>query len=182
MNAKELNKMFPYLLKDNINNALKYEKKNFNSEEKFIKHLAKENKEIEAMATMADIDEIIFDVEWRKSRTWGYCPRAKWRCYFKNGFFMEGSEYASGCGYDKLSTVVANGLNRVAKGMLWRKRNSRKQKPYGVKHAGLGASKTYPPFFEGGVGTDCYYRVAEFLGGKMEWREGKTWDEIRFKF
>jgi hypothetical protein len=41
-------------------------------------------------------------IEWRKSRTWGSCPAALWR--------GQKLAYASGCGYDKESTVLADTL------------------------------------------------------------------------
>lgn len=43
-----------------------------------------------------------FTVEWIKSRTWGNCPRIRW----------QGGKvaHASGCGYDKHSTVLALAL------------------------------------------------------------------------
>ena len=43
-----------------------------------------------------------FHVEWRKSRTWGRCPAVMWH--------GDKAAYASGCGYDKLSTVVCEFL------------------------------------------------------------------------
>lgn len=42
------------------------------------------------------------NVEWTNSRTWGYCPRI-----LRNG---EKVAYAGGCGYDKLSSVLAEAL------------------------------------------------------------------------
>ena len=44
------------------------------------------------------------------------------------------------------------------------------------------ADKKWSPYFEGGIGSNCYYAIAEFLGGKMDWKEGKTWDLHTFKF
>ena len=40
-----------------------------------------------------------FAVTWSKSRTWGLCPRIEYR--------GEKAAHASGCGYDKLSAVLA---------------------------------------------------------------------------
>jgi len=44
-----------------------------------------------------------FAVIWAKSSTWGLCPRIEWR--------GEKAAHASGCGYDKLSAVVAEYLS-----------------------------------------------------------------------
>lgn len=43
------------------------------------------------------------NVEWRKSREWSYCPAAL-------DYRGEKMAYASGCGYDKLSTVLCDAL------------------------------------------------------------------------
>lgn len=180
MNKKELAKQFPWITKGELDYEVKSNK--YKTERGFLAHLAKVNAENEAKFSMADIRELRIDVEWKKSRWWGNCPRAEWRCWFKDGSFMDGSEYAGGYGYDKLSQVVADALNKVGKGMAWRKRNSRKKAPYGIEHVGLGADKKWNPYYMGGVGTSCYYKIAQFIGGKMEWDEGKTWDRIVFVF
>lgn len=39
-----------------------------------------------------------FTIQWKKSPTWGNCPRIDWR--------GEKAAYASGCGYDKESAVI----------------------------------------------------------------------------
>lgn len=182
MNKKDLSKQFPWLTKGELEYELKNVRKDYKTERGFISHLAKENKKNEEKFTMPDISTLRIDVEWKKSRYWGWCPRAEWWCSFKDGTSMNGSEYASGCGYDKLSQVVSFVFNKVGKGMAWRKRNSRKKAPYGIQHVGKDADKTWYPYFEGGIGTNCYYQIAKFLGGEMEWNEGKTWDRIIFTF
>lgn len=58
-----------------------------------------------AAAACAQIQEwgsCDFSVEWVKSSTWGFCPRVVWR--------GEKVAHASGCGYDKLSAVLAEFL------------------------------------------------------------------------
>lgn len=182
MNKKELTKQFPWLTKGDLDYDLRYIRKKYKTERGFLAYLAKANKKNEEKFSMADIRELRIDVEWKRSSTWGSCPRAEWRCWFKDGSFMSGSEYASGWGYDKLSQVIADAFNKVAKGMAWRKRNSRKKAPYGICHVGAGADKKYNPYFEGGIGASCYRSIAEFLGGKMDWHEGKTWDSFVFTF
>ena len=42
------------------------------------------------------------DIDWAKSATWGLCPRVLWR--------GEKAAHASGCGYCKESTVLAEAL------------------------------------------------------------------------
>lgn len=182
MNKRELKKMFPYISGGALDYELKHKRAEYKTEEKFLKNLEKVNKMNEEKFSTPDIERIEFDVTWKKSRTWGFCPRAEWQCWFKDGTYMEGSEYASGCGYDKLSQVLADAFNKVGKGMLWRKRNSRKKAPYGIPHVGAGVDKSWTPYFEGGIGASCYRNIAAYLGGKMEWREGKTWDSFTFTF
>ena len=182
MNKKELAKQFPWLTKGELNYELNNTRKEYKTERGFLAHLAKENEKNEKKFSMADISELRIDVEWKRSRTWGNCPRAEWTCWFKDGTYANGKAYASGYGYDKLSSVVADAFNEVAKGMAWRKRNSRKKAPYGIQHVGKDADKDWPPYFEGGIGASCYRAIAEYLGGKMQWDEGRTWDRFVFTF
>ena len=182
MNKKELAKQFPWLTKGDLDYELRKVRKEYKTERGFLAHLAKENEKNKDKFSMGDVKELRIDVEWKKSRWWGNCPRAEWRCWFKDGSFMEGSEYASGYGYDKLSQVIADAFNKVTNGMAWRKRNSRKKAPYGICYVGKDANKDYTPYFMGGIGANCYYAIADFFGGKMEWNEGKTWDSFVFKF
>lgn len=63
-------------------------------------------------ANAPELDYISFSVEWKKSRTWGWCPRVYSRI---NGF--HGESYASGCGYDKLSSAVCGSLHSAT----WRR-------------------------------------------------------------
>lgn len=62
-----------------------------------------------AAAACASIQEAgsgAIEVYWNKSRTWGNCPVIYW-C-------GEKAAYASGCGYDKLSSVLADFLRWLA--------------------------------------------------------------------
>lgn len=65
-----------------------------------------------AARACAEIEEqgygVIF-VEWRKSRVYGYCP-----CIL---YHREKAAYASGCGYDKLSAVLAEYLEPLVPGI-----------------------------------------------------------------
>lgn len=182
MNKRDLLKQFPFIPKGCMDYELNYVRPKYKKESTFLKHLKQENDNKKSLLTMSDIKRFYFDVTWKKSRYWGYCPRAEWECWLVDGTYLHGTEYASGCGYDKLSQVLADAFNKVGKGMAWRKRNSRKAAPYGIRHVGKGADKGYLPYFEGGIGASCYYKIAEYLGGKMEWHEGKTWDSFIFTF
>jgi len=127
--------------------------------------LKKEEQKEQDEKNQAPVKEITITIEWYKSRTWGFCPKAEARIIYKDGThgYINGYK-ASGCGYDKESTVIANICNDTLKYLLWNvKSEDRKKAPYG-----LGFSDEYSHYFEGGVGTSCYFRIVEFLDGKME--------------
>ena len=180
MNKKELAKQFPWLTKGELDYEVKDNK--YKTERGFLAHLAKENEKNKDKFSMGDVKELDRDMTWKKSRYWGNCPHAEWECWFKDGSYLHGKTSASGYGYDKHSQVIANVFNICCKGMAWRKRNSRKKAPYGIMHVGKDADKKWSPYFEGGIGSNCYYAIAEFWGGKMDWKEGKTWDLHEFTF
>jgi len=181
MNKKELAKQFPWLTKGELDYEIK--SNNYKTEKGFLKHLEIENKKNECVFSTPDVERIYIDITWKKSRTWGNCPHAEWEAWLSDGTYRHGKTSASGWGYDKHSTVVADVFNAVCKGMLWRKRNSRKKAPYGIMHVGAGSDKDWRPYFEGGIGISCYPAIVKFLGGKMESHEGRTWDShiITFK-
>ena len=160
---------------------IKYQKKNneYKTERGFLNSLSRLNSDYQARAEMPDVLTLEIEIEWRKSNTWGFCPVASMRWKDANGWhYEERAAYASGCGYDKESTVVAKCCNKVLSGMLWRKKNTRKNIPYGISLA-----NTFFPRFDGGVGMSCYYRIASFLGGKLEHvASGKTYDKYIFTF
>ena len=177
MNKRELKKMFPYILNGELDYELRHKRNKYKTEKGFLAHLKKVNEENERIATMPDVVRIRIDIEWKRNRTWGWCPRAEYWVSFADGSYDKGTAYASGCGYDKHSTVVAEIFNKCCKGMLWRKRNSRTDAPYGINHAGKNHDKDYMPYFEGGVGISCYPRITKWLGGKwIENGSGKTYD------
>lgn len=168
---------FPHITKA----YLDYLKRNRTHKTKrgFINHLAKINAKNEARATRPDVKQLRINVYWKNSRTWGLCPTAEAYIITENGSeAVEGHFYADGCGYDKLSTVVAQVCNVALSGMLYRRRRARKPAPYGVQ-----LKSAFFPYFCGGVGLSCYKDIAKFLGGKMVVvSSGKTWDVIDFIF
>lgn len=177
MNKKELAKQFPWLTKGEIEYEVNHVfKKQYKTEKGFFAHLAKENEKNMQVFSMPDVKRIYIDITWKKSPTWGYCPRAEYQCWFADGTYKEGKTGASGYGYDKHSAAVAEVFNACCKGMAWRKRNSRKVAPYGLMYVGKGSDKSWRPYFEGGIGISCYPQIVKYLGGKMESHSGKTWD------
>lgn len=112
------------------------------------------------------------EVEWRRSSTWGYNPSATFAAY--SASVTEG--YASGCGYDKLSTCAArcfNDCDSVIKMLVEKaERLAREGKitadvmPHEVFPNGL-SSTSYIPCFEGGVGISCHQNIFAFCGWDM---------------
>lgn len=168
---------FNFISKEEI----KYQKKNneYKTERGFLNSLSRLNSDYQTRAEMLDVLTLEIEIEWRKSYTWGLCPSASMRWQDADGWHYENNAaYSSGCGYDKTSTVIAECCNKVLCGMLWRKRNTRKNAPYGIR-----LKNTFFPYFEGGVGESCYYSIAAFLGGKLEHiANGKTYDKYVFTF
>lgn len=172
-----LSREFPFITKD----ELKYKRSHneYKTEKGFLDFLDRINSNYQKRSEMPDVLTLEVEIEWKNSRTWGYCPVASIRWEDEKGWHYESDlSKASGCGYDKASTVVAECCNAVLSGMLWRKRRTTQKVPYGVC-----IKNTYFPYFSGGVGMNCYYKVAEFLGGKMEQTaNGKTYDKYVFTF
>ena len=118
---------------------------------------------------------IEIEVEWKKSYTWGWCPRASMRWEDADGHwhYMENAGHASGWGYDKHSTVVAECLNHF-KNLRYAIRNKNfKKSPYGIYKSDFNFS-----YFEGGVGMSCYPRIMDWIGYEMKHvADGKTYDK-----
>lgn len=128
-----------------------------------------------------DIADIKISVEWKKSAMWGANPTAEAEFIGKNFYEFKKSGSISGCGYDKESTAIAEALNQC---------NALLNKMYAIKEAnpkktnnelfGYGSGHGLMPYFEGGVGISCYYRIFEKIGLKLERvAGGKTFDIYR---
>ena len=159
--------------------------------------LAKQTKEanrINDERNQPEVKEIIISIEWRKSRTWGSNPNAKADVTFKDktagpwgtGFYRADGFTCSGCGYDKESTVIAEIFNKFLKSKLWQLpaealkggngSGDKKNAPYGIH-----LYSPNRPHFGGGIGTSCYYRIAEYLGATFEHvASGKMFDVYKY--
>lgn len=144
------------------------------------------------------IRELTISIEWKKSRTWGSNPSATAEVYFlnnsggpwKTGFFRSDKNYTcSGCGYDKESTVIAQIFNDFLKYKLWAMSEEqikgghgtgdKGSAPYGIHRSNYN-NMDYRGF-SGGIGTSCYYSIAEYIGGKFEHiASGKTFDVFKY--
>ena len=169
--VNELSKQFAHIQKANIASMAE----SYKTEKGLVNHLQQVNAEEEQEHNKALPIYIEIEVEWRKNRTWGWCPRATMRWKDANGEWhrMDGSAYASGCGYDKHSTVLAECLNTF-KNLRYAVRNKNfKKSPYGI----YKSIYTYC-YFEGGVGAECYPRIMNWLGYDMQHAvDGKTYDK-----
>lgn len=142
--------------------------------------LKKEFEKIDRISQAAKLEKIIITVEWKKNRTWGNCPQAEIECSTegpRRDVFI--ANRAMGCGYDKESQTVAEGLN-MADSVL-RELYEFKNKPKNLKGKnrdviGYGSGYGILPQFEGGVGVSCFPKIFEKIGFEMSTMSGKTWD------
>lgn len=127
-----------------------------------------------------EIKQITINVRWVKSRTWGHNPNATADVRYTDGTYQEVKARCSGCGYDKLSTVVADILNQCMGDYLKEKMEGNERRedfPYGIQRG----------YFEGGIGIDCYgdksesygkLGIMQFLGYSCRHFPGKDTDFI----
>ncbi len=132
---------------------------------------------IDAKKNQKPVKSIKINIEWSKQ----FNPTCEAWVYYEDGTGEVFKARAGGCGYCKESTVIASIFNDCLVYKLYELNDQLIQlgenKPYGIS---LG--RTYP-YFAGGVGTSCFYRVIEFIGGKFEKvASGKTFDAFKVTF
>ena len=131
------------------------------------KRVKKEQDRVEAEKNQRKVKRMVITIEWKKSKTWGWCPRTTARVEYHEGGYNTGEYYASGCGYCKESTVIASAFNEFLKYKLHEiKKAKQKKAPYGIRFSEYGGFPSL--YFEGGVGTSCYYPISEFIGGEFK--------------
>lgn len=150
--------------------------------------------ELDSMRLQKQVNSVTITIEWKKSRMWGSNPSATGKVSYKNGSFGEiGPFTCSGAGYDKESTVIADVFNETLRYKLFQKIKG--EAPYGMYYyAGQSPKDSYTdrdgkvvsyyktPRYNGGVGTSCYYKIAEFIGGTFTHvASGKTFDVYEYK-
>lgn len=143
--------------------------------------LAKEEEKENIEKNQKEVEKIVITIEWKRSPTWGYNPACEATIQYKDGSYARSETFrCSGCGYDKESTVIAQVFNEYLRYTLWNKENEvldKKDIPYGVH-----LDYDYSPRFDGGIGTDCYHRIAGFIGGKFSRiSSGKLFDVYQFE-
>lgn len=98
MTKKEMSKAFTWLSAGELENALKYTRKEYKTERGFINYLTKKNEENARIFGMCDVNEMELSIEWHRSRTWGCNPVCHYRVWLADGSFHDGKTTCSGCG------------------------------------------------------------------------------------
>jgi hypothetical protein len=162
INKKQLLKDYPYISKNRL--AIELRDTNYKTERGLRNYLAKVNAAYEYKANKKDVLLLTISIEWKRNRTYGnYDPHASYFVEYHDGTTDRARGYScNGGNYDKESTVVLNIFNTVLSGMLWRKRNSRKEKPYGVY-----CDKDSFPCFGWGIGMNSVDRIVKWFGGTI---------------
>lgn len=129
--------------------------------------------QLDRVAAAPDLSYMSISVDWVRSRTWGYNPRAE---VMSNAGTFTGT--ASGYGYDKESAAVAEALNQcdsVLQILYTYKENAlaagesdeSKTASCGRSNGsiiGYGAGYGAIPYFEGGVGVSCFWSILKKCG------------------
>jgi len=156
-------------------------------EKAIYKAIEREVNKINTVANSGELISVKISVEWKRSQMWGSNPNAECWVYFinKDGnfdshYFTSGS--IGGCGYDKLSTAIANVLNQsneVLKLLYTIKDGSEIIDNRKGNHTlfGYGAGYGILPNIEGGVGVSCYNAIFNKIGFELKSvASGKTFD------
>lgn len=130
---------------------------------------AKRQKKIEEAKAQPRLESLTITIEWKKSRVWGYNPHATGEAITTEGRRQVGTAKASGCGYCKRSTVIADLFNQFLRHKLFDQEVLKRlevKKPYGISLPPFNAK--WLPYFEGGIGEGCFNQISEAIGGKWE--------------
>ena len=141
-----------------------------------LKSLNKNLNKILAVEEAKSVYSVDIYIDWKRSQTWGWCPRAYIQVYSldnnNNHDYEQLEGYASGCGYDKLSSSIASALNgsNAALKLLYeaeekRLRNIKKGNNQTRRYfIGYGSGYGVMTYFEGGVGFESQYTIFKKLG------------------
>jgi hypothetical protein len=132
---------------------------------------------IDAKKNQKPVKSIKMNIEWSKQ---GHPTCEAW-VSFEDGTGEVFKARAGGWGYCKESTVIAEIFNKCLAYKLYELHDQLielgEKKPYGIS---LGYNY---PYFAGGVGNSCYYKITEFIGGTFEKvASGKTFDAFKVTF
>lgn len=149
------------------------------STKKTEKQIAEKRAKMQRIMEAKAVKSIVISVEWKPSRMWGSNPKAEAKVCFEDGYcelFNSGS--IGGCGYDKLSTAVAEVLRQIdgITKLMYAIRNKNTKKELRDLF-GYGAGYGLLPRIEGGVGVNCYPRIMEKIGFTFKTTaSGKSFD------
>lgn len=129
---------------------------------------------IESAAAAPAIDSASVSVTWAKSRTWGANPTAE----LLDNHGVRTMGHASGCGYDKESAAIAEAMNENPSALrilyeLGEKALERGESPKSKTACsgyhwgcciGYGAGYDVLPYYEGGVGSSCFWSILQKAG------------------
>lgn len=156
--------------------------------------IAKELLKIENEKNQKPVKSLTISIEWKKSRMWGHNPHATAMVSYHDGTYEHREGYkASGCGYDKASTVVAEIFNDFLNYKLWAipldilQNKERGKTPYGIvahyesgKFNTDGIDRNYR-YYSGGIGMSCFPAISEYIGGKFETvANGNSFDVYKY--
>lgn len=155
-------------------------------EKKVYKSIEQEVNEIKEVYSAGELVDIKINIEWYKSKTWGYCPTGEAWMTFKTKDGLD-SKYVkvggiTGCGYDKKSTAVAQLLNQftplLKRLYIVKNQELGTRKPRSNRDLlGYGSGYGILPRFEGGVGVNCYPKIFDRIGFRFECvASGQTFD------
>jgi len=145
---------------------------------------------LERVAAAGDVNYINCNVIWKRNAYWGNNPTAYVTTDCESGVF-EGK--ASGCGYDKESAAVAEAFNKspaIMKVLYTLKEKAlaagmsdySKSTVTNVNNRdiiGYGAGYSTIPYFEGGVGVNCFWSILKKAGFILRANYGKREDFYR---
>ena len=144
-------------------------KKQRAEERKAVREAVKFQKEVDEVKAQPKLESLTITIEWKKSKTWGMNPHATGEAITKDGFRLVGTATASGCGYCKRSTVIADLFNQFLRHKLYDQKILNRfgfGRPYGISLPKEGEKWLH--CFEGGIGEGCYSKIAEAIGGTWE--------------
>lgn len=133
--------------------------------------------QIQSEKNQKPVKQITFNIEWKKSKMYGHNPNLNAQVIHQDGSYTNLFSKCSGWGYDKESTVIADIFNQCLAYSLY-SFDSLPSEVYGINQANDGRR-----YFMGGIGTSCYYKIAEAIGAKFEkigW--GSSYDVYKLTF
>jgi len=133
---------------------------------KAIREAVKFQKRVEEVKAQPKLESLTITIEWKKSRMWGMNPHATGEAITTDGRRLVGTAKASGCGYCKRSTVIADLFNQFLRHKLYESAVLKRlaiEKPYGISLT--KDENKYLSRFEGGIGEDCYSDISDAIGG-----------------